>query len=89
MTPEYLEHLANLADPDELWRLSPFNELTLEQSQRRDTGIALRRYATHVRRLNGLLGTQRSLLITPLSTNGTRVTSVPTPKRNPNRPAGL
>lgn len=56
MTPEYIEHLAELADPDNLWRRLPDNELaalpdlTLEQSAQRDTGLALRHYATLLRR---------------------------------------
>lgn len=81
MTPEYLEHLANLVDPDKLWQRTPFEELTLEQSHQRDTGIALRRHAAHVRRLHTLLGTGYSLLITPLSHNAVRTSSWPTPDR--------
>lgn len=79
MTPEYLEHLADLADPDNLWQSSPLDELTDDEAAQRDSGIALRRYAAHVRRLNGLLGTGYSLLITPLSPNGVRTSSWPTP----------
>lgn len=87
MTPEYLEHLANLADPGELWRLPPFDELTLEQSQQRDTGVALRRYASHLRRLSSLRGTGYSLLITPLSPNTARTSSWPTPEQHKRRGA--
>lgn len=82
MSPEYLDHLANWIDPHGLWRKSPLDELTVEQSQQRDAGIALRRHAAHVRNLNSLLGTEYSLLITPLAHNVTRTTSWPTPERS-------
>lgn len=69
MTPEYLRELADKADPDELWRLSGFAQLDLPPEKRAqlDTGVALRRYASHLRDLQALHGTGRSLLITPLS----------------------
>lgn len=86
MTPEYLEHLANLADPDELWRASPFYELTLEQSQQRDTGVALRRYASHLRRLNVLIGTGKALCLTPLSPNRVFTKIVPALSDDPLNP---
>lgn len=79
MTPEYLEHLADLADPAKLWQRPPFEELTLEQSRQRDTGVALRRHASHQRRLNALIGTGNALCLTPLSPNGvfTKIISAP------------
>lgn len=80
MTPEYIEQLAKLADPEELWRLSPLTELTLEQSQQRDTGIALRRHASHMRDLNAIRGKGLSLLVTPLSPHGTYTCVMETPK---------
>lgn len=83
MTPEYIEHLAALADPAELWRENRFADLTIEQSQQRDAGIALRRHASHVRRLHALVGTGRSLLITPMSPNGARIETVPDPRAEP------
>lgn len=79
MTPEYLEHLADLADPGKLWRLSPLTDLTLEQSVQRDTGIALRRHASHQRRLNALIGTGNALCLTPLSPNGVFTKIIPAP----------
>lgn len=79
MSPEYIEHLANLADPNELWRGSPFDELTLEQAQQRDTGIALRRHASHQRRLSALVGTGKALCLTPLSPNGVFTKIIPAP----------
>jgi hypothetical protein len=81
MTPEYIEQLADLADPDSLWRLPAFDQLDLppEKRQQLDAGVALRRHADHVRRLNSLLGTGESLLLTPLSLNGTAVMQVKTP----------
>jgi hypothetical protein len=81
MTPEYLERLADLADPDGLWRLSPFEQMKLPASKRYqlDTGVALRRHADHKQRLLVLLGQRKSLLITPLSANGTATKTVNTP----------
>lgn len=68
MTPEYLRELADLADPDQLWRLKGLDQLALPPEKRHqlDTGVALRRQAEHVRRLQALVGTGMSLLITPL-----------------------
>jgi len=81
MTPEYLEELADVADPDKLWRLPVFDQLALPAERRRqlDMGIALRRHASHVRSLRELLGTGRSMLITPLSPNGTARKTIKTP----------
>ena len=81
MTPEYLRELADLADPEQLWRLSCFDQMDLPPEKRRqlDAGVALRRHAEHVRRLRELLGTGQSLLLTPLSPNGTDVRTVPMP----------
>lgn len=81
MTPEYLEQLADLADPDKLWQLGAFEQLDLPPEKRRqlDTGVALRRYASHVRRLLGALAQRKSLLMTPLSPNGSALRVVDTP----------
>ena len=98
MTPEYLEELADVADPDKLWRRGCLDqaEFTTKQRQQVNAGIALRRHATHVRRLQALLGTGKSLLVTPLSLSGTDIRTVPTPgdiqqrlpREMPNAPAG-
>lgn len=82
MTPEYLHELADLADPDELWRLSPLDQINLPPEKRHqlDTGVALRRHADHVRRLRGLLGIGNSLLLTPISKNGTDIRTVKAPR---------
>ena len=82
MTPEYLEELADLADPEQLWKLPVFDQLDLSQEKRHqlDAGVALRRHADHVRRLRELLGTGQSLLITPLSPSGTATKKVPIPE---------
>lgn len=71
MTPEYLDELANIADPLELWRLLPCEQNNLNDKQRRqlDTGVALRRHADYVRRLNHAYWLEVSYLITPLGTN--------------------
>lgn len=81
MTPEYLEELADLADPDKLWRRAGLDrvDFTPEQKRQVDAGVALRRHASHVRRLRELLDTGKSLLITPLSLNGAAVMTTPTP----------
>ena len=81
MTPEYLEELADLADPDKLWQRAGLDraEFTAGQWQQVDTGIALRRHASHVRRLRELLGTGKSLLLTPLSLSGSDTRTVPMP----------
>ena len=81
MTPEYLRELADLADPDKLWTLGAFEQLDLPPEKRRqlDAGIALRRHAAHVKELLELLGTGKSLLLTPLSENGTAIMTTRTP----------
>lgn len=82
MSPEYIKQLADWADPDKLWRLSPFKQRDLPPEQRKqlDAGVALRRHAAHVRELRELLGTGKSLLLTPLSPNGTDHRTAPTPR---------
>ena len=81
MTPEYLEELADLADPNRQWRRGYLDRenLTPDQKRQLDTGVALRRYASHVRRLRNLIGTGKSLLLTPLSLSGADIRTVPTP----------
>jgi hypothetical protein len=81
MTPAYLNELADMVDPDQLWRLPGMKQLELPPEKRRqlDAGVALRRHAAHVERLRGLLKEGRSLLITPLSDNSSTIKSVATP----------
>ena len=81
MTPEYLKELAAAADPDELWRLPLFDHLDLPADKRRqlDAGVALRRHAAHLERVNALIGTAKSLVITPLSHNATATMTIATP----------
>lgn len=81
MTPTYLLELADIADPEQLWRLPGMKRLELPVEKRRqlDAGVALRRHARHIQQLRGLIGTGRSLLITPLSTNGQAIRTVKTP----------
>lgn len=81
MTPEYIERLADLVDPHALWRVPAFerDNLTDEERAQLDAGVALRRHADHVRRLNALLGQNKSLLITPLSESVTATKIVPIP----------
>lgn len=82
MTPEYIEELADMADPSSLWRLGAAEQLGLPPHLRAqlDAGVALRRHADHVRRLNELLSTGTSLVITPLSPGATATAIVNTPK---------
>lgn len=91
MSPEYLDELADLADPGQLWRLAGLEQKKLPPILRKqlDTGVALRRHAEHIRCLQTLIGTGRSLRITPLSPNGTAldVVAAPAKYRNPPLPA--
>ncbi len=82
MEPDYLEALADLADPEKLWQRPALErfDMTPQQRQQLDTGVALRRHADHVRRLRELLGSGKSLLITPLSVSGVATKTVPTPE---------
>lgn len=82
MTPEYVNELANLADPDEMWRLPAAEQHGLSPEKRRqlDAGVALRRHAAHLERLRNLLGSGRSLLITPLTPNSVASKHVLTPE---------
>lgn len=84
MKPEYLEELADLADPHSLWRMTALDQLGLPAESRRqlDTGIALRRMAEHVRRVRALLGTGKSLVITPLSESGSATMTIDAPPRH-------
>jgi len=81
MTPDYIRLLANIADPGELWKLPGLDQLNLPAKQRcqLDAGVALRRYASNIERLNALIGTGNSLLITPLSEISSASKTVPTP----------
>lgn len=84
MSPEYMEELANIADPKSLWQLSGLDQMKLGETERKqlDTGVALRRHANHVRRLRELLKTKQSLLITPLSENSSAIMPVETPPKH-------
>jgi hypothetical protein len=84
VTPEYLEQLADLADPEQLWRLPAFDRETWTPEKRRqlDTAVALRRHADHVRRVQALLGTGKSLVVTPLFSNGTATMTIDAPPKH-------
>lgn len=84
MTPEYIESLADTVDPGQLWRTPALERdgLTEAQRQQMDAGVALRRHADHLRRLLGLLGTDKSLVITPLSASGVATMTIPTPENH-------
>jgi hypothetical protein len=84
MTPQYLNELADVADPDQLWRLDCFAQMALPTDKRRqlDTGVALRRAAMHEQRLLDVLAERKSLLLTPLSTCGLASAVVATPAKH-------
>lgn len=84
MTPEYLNELADMVDPDELWRINPLEQINLSPELRKklDAGVALRRHAEHVRLLGELLGTGRSLVTTPLSKNSTASMTIQAPAKH-------
>lgn len=84
MSPEYLRELADLADPGQLWRLNPFEQIKLPEDQRRqlDSGVALRRHASHIEGLRNLIGTSKSMVITPLSMNSSAHMTIPAPKEH-------
>ncbi|MGA0608881.1 hypothetical protein [Caldimonas sp. KR1-144] len=81
MSPKYLEELADMVDPESLWRLPLIEQLDLPFEKRRqlDAGIALRRYASHIDRLRAVREEGRSLLITPLSADSIASKHVTTP----------
>lgn len=81
MTPEYIEELADIADPQQLWRMSPFDQMALEPEQRAqlDSGVALRRHASDVRQVRALLGKGKSRLTTPLTPNSSHTAVIDTP----------
>lgn len=82
MTPEYLNELADLADPDKLWRVGwpEMNYLSPEKKKQRDTGIALRRYASYIEREEKALAEKRSVIITPFSSHSSAVRLGDTPE---------
>lgn len=84
MSPEYLNQLADIADPRQLWRRSGLDQqkFSPEQKLQLDAGVALRRHAEHVRRMRELIGSGRSLVITPLSPNSTASTTIETPPKH-------
>lgn len=81
MTPEYLNELADMVDPDQLWQVNPFAQMWLAPELRKKlhAGVALRRYAEIVKQLDELLGTGRSLVLTPLSRHGKAWMTIPAP----------
>ena len=81
MTPEYLDELADIADPDKLWTLfwEDQRKLPPEKKHQLDTGVALRRHASHLRELQRALDAKRSVCITPLGSNHTAHMLIDTP----------
>lgn len=88
MSPEYLYQLAELADPDELWRKGGLlDRMSMPEKERQqlDTGVALRRYASHLEDVRRALAEQKSVLITPLSASGTAHARIETPPEHQRR----
>ena len=81
MTPEYLEELAERADPEQLWRRRGMDHhlFTPEQKKSMDTAVALRRYASHIEELRDIMGKRKSLLITPFTPNSSARKTIETP----------
>lgn len=82
MSPEYLEELAERADPNQLWRLSGIDQrdkLTPDQRMGLDTAVALRRYALHIAELRDVVSKRKSLLITPFTPNSSARKMIETP----------
>ena len=81
MSPEYLYELADIADPDQLWRRSGLDQQDLPPVRRKqlDMGVALRRHASDRQDHLNALADGRSLLVTPLSSNGSARKTVDTP----------
>ena len=99
MTPDYLMELADKVDTEQLWRRAGMDIVNMppDERWRLDAGVALRRHASHIKLMHELLGTGRSLLLTPLSLNGADIRTMPTPaeitkrthqKKNPASGAG-
>lgn len=80
--PDYVEELANLADPDQLWRLSGIEQLNLPKDKviQLRTGVFLRRHASDLRNLQRALKEDKSVLYTPLSNSGKSVKFIETPE---------
>lgn len=79
--PDYLYKLADLADPEKLWQTPFYKQSSFTEDQKRqlDTGIALRRHASHLRELDAARAKGVSVLITPLQPHHTAHKTVATP----------
>lgn len=84
MHPDYLEDLAYVADPDELWRLSFLEKKNLppDKLNQLHIGIALRRYANFIRSLNHSGEQGKIVLITAICDNGVFTEFVETPEKH-------
>ena len=80
-SPEYVEQLADIADPDQLWRHSGLDQMKFTPAQQRqlDAGVMLRRHAHHLRRLAAIRQEGRSMCITPLGPNSSAVMTIDPP----------
>lgn len=89
-TAEYIEELADLADPDKLWMLAGMDQMDLspEKIKQVDAGVYLRRHASHIRRLHALIGSGKSLLITPHSKGVSSINEIETPPKIAKRGKG-
>ena len=83
MSPQYLRELADMVDPDQLWRHSWHHQMSLPPEKRRqlDAGIALRRYAHDQEAFLAALANGKSLRVVPLGTLSRAVHEVATPAK--------
>lgn len=81
-TREYLYELADMVDPDRLWRLPGLEQLELPEAKRKqlDAGVWLRRHGAHLDELARARAEGKSVLITPLSPGSTAHKFVATPR---------
>ncbi len=85
MSPQYLYELADLADPEKLWRLSGIDQRdTLTEAQRKqiDTGVALRRYADYLENLYKAYDQGKSLVLTKIGPSTYTRSIMPTPEEH-------
>ena len=81
MTPERIDELAAIVDPDNLWRLGCETQRALpaDKKAQLDAGIALRRHAQDQRDIKRAAAEGKSWIITHLGFNHTARRSIETP----------
>jgi alanyl-tRNA synthetase len=84
MSPDYLMKLADLADPDQLWRRAGLDraDFTELQKQQLDTGVALRRHARHTQEVDEAYQKGLSYCITKLGPSHYTKGAIPPPENH-------